>query len=437
MPDQVGRILVVDDEPFMLKLLVRMLSNLGYSQVTPCDGGVMALEWMSGLDGPPDVIVCDLRMPEMDGVEFMRKLAERGIACNVILISGEDRRVLRAVRELVQTSCITVLGYLQKPFEPESLTRLLGSVPTPIRTAHAPGQLKIYSPDEVRDAIAGDQFVNFYQPQVVVATEEVAGAESLVRWRHPTDGLVCPAQFVGVAEEHGLIDDLTAVVLRNALAESRALQNAGLSLRVSINISSKNLESLDFPDFVFTHATFAGVAPQNIALEVTESQLMQDPRVSLEILMRLRLKGFCLSIDDFGTGHSSLAQLRDVPFHEMKVDKRFVHGACSDETSRAIYDVSLNLAGQLGMTVVAEGIEDQRDWDFVCGTGCDLAQGYHIANPMPGEALIGWIKSYYQSHPSFSIPGPRGAGPTRKIEALEAYRRANGLPIRSFYTSPT
>ena len=165
-------------------------------------------------------------------------------------------------------------------------------------------------------------------------------------------------------------------------------------LQVAVNLSMDNLVSLDFLDLVVGLAAKAGVPPQMMELEVTESRLMEDLRTPLEILTRLRLKRFRLSIDDFGTGHSSLAQLRDLPFDELKIDQSFVHGAWNNEKLRAMFDSSLGLARQLGMEVVAEGVEDQADWDFVRKTGCEIAQGYFIARPMPAADLPGWIQSW-------------------------------------------
>ena len=155
-----------------------------------------------------------------------------------------------------------------------------------------------------------------------------------------------------------------------------------------------NLSALGFADFVAAEAAAAGVPPTDIVLEVTESRLMADLRMPLEILTRLRLKRFRLSIDDFGTGHSSLAQLRDFPFDELKIDQSFVHAAWADETLRAIFDANLGLARQLGIAVVAEGVEDRNDWDFLRRTECDLAQGYFIARPMPAADLPGWTQAW-------------------------------------------
>ncbi len=388
-------ILALDDEPFMLKLLARMLANMGFTSVTLCDNGHAALDQIDDVNARPNLILLDLNMPGMDGIEFVRHLVERHYSGSLTLISGEDERMLQAAEKLVQAHKIQVLGHLRKPVKPEVLSALLEKW-TPPALDNLPVTKKIYGADEVQTAINSGQLVNYYQPKVAVATAEVVGVETLVRWRHPIDGIILPDRFIGVAEAHGLINDLTRTVLTSALTQAKAWQEAGLTLRVAVNISMDNLTSLDFVDFVTELATKAGVPPQGVVLEVTESRLMQDTRAPLEILTRLRLKRFRLSIDDFGTGHSSLAQLRDIPFDELKIDQGFVHRAWSDETLRAMYDASLALARQLGMEVVAEGVEDRNDWDLLQRTGCDLAQGSFISVPMPAAEFPIWLKGWQE-----------------------------------------
>jgi len=385
------RILVLDDESFMLKLLSRILSNLGYTAVTLCDSGGAALERIA--ETGPNLILLDLNMPEMDGIEFVRHLVERHYVGSLILISGEDERMLQTAEKLVQAHKIPILGHLHKPVKPDALSALLEMWMPPSTGAAGPVK-KVYTADELRNAIENGQLINYYQPKAAVATGEVVGVETLVRWRHPTDGIIFPDQFIGIAEAAGLIDDLTRAVFAEAVTQAKSWEQAQLQLRIAVNVSMDNLASLNFLNFVAELTEKAGIAPQNIVLEVTETRLMQDTRAPLEILTRLRLKRFRLSIDDFGTGHSSLAQLRDIPFDELKIDQGFVHRAWANETLRAMYEASLSLARQLGMEVVAEGVEDRDDWDFLHRTGCDLAQGMFLSRPMLPADLPVWIESW-------------------------------------------
>jgi len=383
-------ILVLDDEPFMLKLIVRTLSHLGYARVEGYENGVAALDRIRSPDGPPDIVLCDLNMPEMDGLAFVRNLVELRFLGSVILVSGEDERMLQTAEALVRAHGVALLGHVRKPVQPDELTVLLGRWRAQADDA-ARDQRKVYSIDALRRALTDDEIILHYQPKVSVTSGQVIGVEALARWLHPWDGLVMPAQFIAAAEESGLIDALTRQVLSKALDQARAWRENGLRLSMAVNLSTDNLASLDFADFVAREADRAGVAPQDLVLEVTETRLIRDLRTPLEVLVRLRMKRFHISIDDFGTGHSSLAQLRDLPFNELKIDHGFVHGAWNNDTKRAIYEASCGLARQLGMEIVAEGVEDRDDWMFLRGTSCDYAQGYFIAKAMAADDLPAWI----------------------------------------------
>lgn len=386
------RILLLDDEPFMLHLHAHMLAELGYASVSSCDNGAAALALLDHADRAPNLILLDLNMPHMDGVEFVRKLVEHHYHGSLILVSGEDERMLQMVERLVLAHHMPVLGHLNKPVSASALAAVLGKWQPPQPVKALPR--RCYGVDELSAAIANDELVLHYQPKVALANGAVVGVEALVRWRHPRDGLVSPEHFIGLAERHGLIDALTRVVVSAALAQTSAWQRAGLKLRMSINISMRNLASVDFVDFIVAAAEAAGVAANDIMLEVTESCLIHDQRAPLEILTRLRLKRFLLSIDDFGTGHSSLTQIHDIPFDELKIDRSFVHGATRDETARAMMHASLGLGRQLGMEVVAEGVEDRDDWQLVRAMGGDLAQGHYIAAAMPAAELPEWIGAW-------------------------------------------
>lgn len=388
------KILIIDDEPFDLKVLHRQLSSLTDAEVVPCGSARAALAELAADGAQIFLIFCDLQMPEMDGIEFVRQLVALRYDKALVLVSGEDIRTLQIAEKLALAHKLQFLGAIHKPAKPEHLRQMLERAATPGAPAAPRAARKIYGAEGLQQAIVAGHLENFYQPKVELATGQVVGVETLVRWRHPDDGLVFPDQFITLAEEQGLIDDLTRVVLTAALAQTRCWLDAGLDLKVAVNVSMDNFSDLEFPDFLARTAEVAGVPLANLILEVTESRLMKDPLAVLDIITRLRLKRVRLSIDDFGTGHSSLTQLRDLPFEELKVDRSFVHGAYRNSALRAILEASLGMARQLGMQTVAEGLEDREDWDFLKASGCDVAQGYFIAKPMPGSDVLGWIAAW-------------------------------------------
>jgi len=389
--DSEPMLMLVDDDPFQLQVLQRQLAALGVSAVQACTSGASALHRLRGRDTSAMLLLLDLNMPGMDGVEFMRHLAEQHYQGALALVSGADHRVLETAAKLASAYQLHVLHHLHKPVASavlgELLARWRGFVPAQVRHA-----ARTRTPEEIERALRGNQLILHYQPKVSMADGALVGVEALVRWRHPTEGLLYPDSFIAVAESSGQIDALTRSVLSQAMGQARRWREAGMGLRVAVNVSMDNLARLDFPEFVLREAAHHGVPLTDLMLEVTESRLMRDALVPMDILTRLRLKHIGLSIDDFGTGHSSLAQLRDIPFDELKIDRGFVHGNRDQPTQRAIFAASLEMAHQLDMTAVAEGVEDRADWDFARAAGCDIAQGYFIGRPMPAEALPDWIR---------------------------------------------
>ncbi|MCW8918753.1 MAG: EAL domain-containing response regulator [Gammaproteobacteria bacterium] len=391
--DKNACILIIDDDPVVLMQLSTMIKRLGVAKVGTSQNAREALAIIARGDPLPQLLIVDLNMPEMDGVEFARELASQHYPGGVIMVSGEQERTLQAAEKLFQAHGLNVAGSLCKPVAPQELMPLLRAI-APAQNSTRNRTDKEYGVEELERAITGGQLLNHYQPKVDLASGKVVGVETLVRWNHPRDGLIYPDQFIALAEEHGLINALTRAVINAALIQAGGWRTQGIRLKVAINVSMKNLDALDFPDEISRCASEAGVDPEDVILEITESYLMTDLRSTLDVLTRLRLKRFVLSIDDFGTGHSSLSQLRDIPFDELKVDRGFVHKAWQDETRRAIYEASLGMAKKLGMQVVGEGVETEQDWDFLCRSGCDLAQGYFIAKPMPAEALAQWLQEW-------------------------------------------
>ncbi|SEI88955.1 EAL domain-containing response regulator [Frateuria terrea] len=392
------KILLIDDDPFVLKLLSIQLrafglERRGFVDVVCSESGRAGLDLLEQ-DPRVKLVFCDLQMPEMDGVEFVRHLVRLGYAGGLVLISGETPRTRQAVEQLARAHGLNVSGTLGKPVSSESLLEVLDASIPAGKPPHTAQPTPAYTPADLQLAIQHGELLNHYQPKVDLATGRVIGVEALVRWQHPQDGLVMPHHFVPMSEEHGLVGYLGVEVMREALRDLRRWLDAGHQLDMAVNVSLGSVSSLDYPDFLAEQAHAAGIPLHRLILEITESRLMDNPQVQLDVLTRLRLKQVKLSIDDFGTGYSGLAQLCDLPFDELKIDRGFVHGSSRNPALRAILDASLGLARELGLRTVAEGVETQEDWQLLQASGCDMAQGYFIAKPMPGSHMDDWLAAW-------------------------------------------
>jgi diguanylate cyclase (GGDEF)-like protein len=244
---------------------------------------------------------------------------------------------------------------------------------------------------ELRRAIERDELVLHYQPKLDLATGSVTGAEALVRWQHPRRGLLPPAEFIEMAEETELIRPLCLWVLDVALRECARWQRTGRPMSVAVNLSMLNLRDEHLPDIIAERLHTWGVRPEALVLEMTESALMADPEQALSIVHRLSQLGVHLAIDDFGTGNSSLGYLARLPVSELKIDRSFVSHMTSGRNEATIVRSTINLAHDLGLKVVAEGIEDRATWDLLAGMGCDIGQGNYISPPQPAGGLARWL----------------------------------------------
>ena len=385
--------IIIDDDPYFLKLLSRQLISIGLEDLVFHTDPTAGLSQIRANPTDTALVVCDLQMPGVDGIQIVRKLAEIGYAGALMLVSGEDARILRAAQELGMALKLNVVAALQKPVTIAQLRSAVERLQDATNAAARKPRLN-YEAADIRQAIDDNRLLLHVQPLVSLTDRHLVGAEALLRWQHPTDGLVFPDQFLAAAEAGGLMEDLTATVLRQALNICAGWSQAGLSTGISVNISMENLVATGLPDLVEAELARTGVAATQLTLEVTESRMMQNRVAALDVLTRLRLKRVGLSIDDFGTGHSSLAQLRDLPFTELKIDRSFVHGASHDATRASICAASLLLARELGLNVVAEGIEDEEDWNYIRSAGAAIGQGYFIARPMPPEQLPLWLSDW-------------------------------------------
>jgi EAL domain-containing protein (putative c-di-GMP-specific phosphodiesterase class I) len=390
------RVMIVDDDAMTLRVMSHLLGALGVKDPLTAGDGQQALEYIDG-SARPDVIFSDLNMPGLDGVEFFRHLSERGVAASIVLISGEDKRILETAKTLGAAHDLQVVGTLQKPIIIDDLDRLLSQC-LEAGSKAASGAISPVTEAELMEGLKDppDGAVQVvFQPKVEVATGAVLGVEALARWNHPTRGLLEPDSFIPLTETLGQATRLTEIVTRYVTAEAGRWGGNGSQLQLAINTSVSALHRLDLPEFIVSSANEAGIDPSRITVELTESQLMQEFKKSMEILTRLRLKGVKLSIDDFGTGFSSMEQLRRIPFNELKIDKSFVTGSSGNPETRAMLEASVDLAKKLELVVVAEGVESREDLDLVASLGCDIAQGYYLARPMDAQALLPWIHDWH------------------------------------------
>ncbi|NJP33799.1 bifunctional diguanylate cyclase/phosphodiesterase [Micromonospora thermarum] len=276
---------------------------------------------------------------------------------------------------------------------------------TPHRRDHSAADRRSGEP-----AADAGEITMYYQPQIAIATGEVVGVEALLRWRHPRRGMVDPEELIRVAEQSAVMRLLTFRVVDDVVEQVAKWSAAGLGLRASLNVSVRDLHTGEIADRIADRLTRYGVPPQRLQLEITEGALMADPRRVLATISRLHRLGVGIALDDFGTGYSSLQHLRRLPLSEVKVDRSFVLGMAQDADDAAIVTSMIELAGALGLRVVAEGVEDERTWRMLYAAGCDAAQGWFYARPMPAEELVAWLARYRPVRPA---AGPDTAIPRR------------------------
>ncbi|MFN4283199.1 MAG: EAL domain-containing protein [Alphaproteobacteria bacterium] len=365
-----GRLVALDDEALFCEFLAEAADQSGYDAFAT----TRPAEFFSHIERhPAALIVLDLRMPGMDGLQVLRRMAEDGVKAAILLASGADSRALDTAICLGRAHGLNMAGVIRKPIDMDALCSLLESQ---VDSASP------LTPAGLKRAIAAGELSLHYQPILDLRAGRVFAVEALARWRHSRLGMVMPSSFVKIAEQGGLIGALTDWALGEAVRQAAAWRAQGLALKIAVNISNAEAPDERLPERLERLCADAGVPTSAIALELTESAATRDPARAMEMLVRLRSKGFDLSIDDFGTGYSSLAQLQRLPFTALKIDRSFVSSVLSSETSASIVLAIVSLAHALGLTCIAEGVETAETLAFLKENGCDGAQGFHIAKPM-------------------------------------------------------
>ncbi len=374
-------LLILDDDSEVVRFISHVAEMFGFETrvaTLPSEMFGILSEWK------PTHLAIDLIMPDMDGIEVLRELADKNVKAAIIVTSGMGIKVLEAARQSGIKRGLNIVGVLPKPFSLQALRELLEiskKGPQEVAAVRPAAHILSCSKPDLLAAIESGQFVLYYQPKIDLALGNIVGFEALVRWNHPVHGLIFPDAFIRAVEECGVMTPLTYRCFDIGLQWLASLEHAS-PLTISMNISAVNLADLGLVDRLYWSCLQSKVDPSRITLELTETSAVDNSAAAFDVMSRLRIKGFTLGIDDFGTGYSTMMQLTRLPFSEIKIDRAFVGTMHENQESMMIVDSTIELGQRLGLTTVAEGVETAMQMRTLRKLRCDVAQGYYFARPM-------------------------------------------------------
>lgn len=396
------KILVVEDDDFQRAIIIKMLLTLEFKVVLEASNGEQALEVIANqkTSSPISIVITDLKMPKMDGIELLRNINLQHQALEIIILSGMDKKLLTAASQISKLNDIKLLGTIEKPVTLSRLNHLLNQYGNPSVKPNVPFSNQLtFSVAEIMEGIRKKQFKPYLQPKVNLKTGHIVGAEALARWIHPVHGVIAPYAFIPTLEQNKCIDELTFLMLEESAIACKKLIEQNHALNIAVNLSLVSLNNPDIANTITGIFNVVNVNPKYISLEITESAAMTDGAVALENLARLYMNGFTLSIDDYGTGYSNLQQLTRIAFGELKIDQSFVQGFASNDQLLIVVAANIDMAHKLGIRSVAEGVETKQDWEMLKKMDCDIGQGYYIAKPMPVEEFYTFVANYKTNVP--------------------------------------
>lgn len=381
-------VLVLEDEPFQRLVTVTALQKVLPGPILQAADGEEAVAVMASCDYV-DIVLCDLKMAGMDGLAFLRHASSSGKVGAIVLCSELDPLLRQATVAMIHFLGLTFLGDLGKPFKLEGFSQLVKRYRNHCSTA--PRQLspvELPSLSDVQRGLDNGEFEAYYQPKVTLEGELLVGAEVLARWTHPQWGVLSPAHFLPVMEEHNLIDRMFWQLFDQGLALQEKLTAQGRAMTLAFNLHPTQLACSALTERIAILLKRSRVPAASVIFEVTETSVVGAPACSLENLVRLRMLGCGLSMDDFGAGYSSLDRLSELPFSEIKLDRSFVRKLHGQPKSAAIISCSVALAAALGVSLVIEGVETTEQQVRLIELGGTIAQGFLFARPMPEKHFI-------------------------------------------------
>jgi EAL domain-containing protein (putative c-di-GMP-specific phosphodiesterase class I)/CheY-like chemotaxis protein len=371
-------LLALDDDREIAETLCEIATRAGFRAIASTEPARLR-ELVAA--ARPDVIILDLQMPGEDGVSALRHLADAHSTAKIFLVTGMDERTIAAAEQYGLRRGLGVLGTLQKPFDPDELLARL-------ERAHA--AIRPLTGKDLELAIDNGELVVHYQPIIQRFADnswDVCAVEALLRWNHPIRGLLTPDSFVSMGEAAGLSRAMTDFVLQRGIEQLKGWQALRLRIGLRVNIAATLISDVLFPDRLETMLVEQSLDPDLLALEITETAMLEQTPDAFDILTRLRIKNIGLAIDDFGIGYSSLTQLFRMPFNEMKIDRSLVGRIVEAKEASIMVDALVSLAHKLNLTVCAEGVENLATLEALGRFGCDFAQGYYISTPVPATEI--------------------------------------------------
>jgi EAL domain-containing protein (putative c-di-GMP-specific phosphodiesterase class I)/FixJ family two-component response regulator len=384
------RFLVVEDHDVQRRLLMQILANLGATSVQGAEDGNVALGILGRADRPIDIMITDLSMPGMDGMELIRHVSEGGSGVSIILSSSLEPKLLVSVATMAQAYKVKLLGVMNKPPSAVKLSRLIQQYMLGKASSTEPAAE--FTLAEIAEAFAGDEFEPFFQPTVSLANLRVKGFEAIPHWRHPKRGPLAADAFLPAIKTYGLGDDLVWSMLRKCAAHCRTWRDAGLDVKVFLKLALGSLTDPHLASKIEKVVLEERAQPGDLVLGIVENAVDVSAARALENMVRLRMQGFDLAIDEFGTGSIGAEQLARVAFNELKITRNLVGNG--NKPLWAGLAEALDMAEQLKLLAVADGITTPDDWNLLQEWKCNFGQGPLISRPLQAASVGGWLKRW-------------------------------------------